>query len=48
MLTLLSAIEPVSSAQLSEFAARDVVSSSSLEMQMEIDSMASTPVHRDE
>ena len=39
----------VSSAQLSEFAARNVVSSSSvLDMKMEIDSMASTPFHRDE
>ncbi|KAF8816693.1 hypothetical protein BYT27DRAFT_7207080 [Phlegmacium glaucopus] len=36
-------------AQLSDFSARNVVSSSSaIDMQMEIDSMASTPFHRDE
>ena len=47
MLTHLPAIEPVSSAQLAELAVRDVVSSSSLDMQMEIVSMALTPVHSD-
>jgi len=49
VISLLETLKERKRAQLSEFAARNVVSSSSaLEMQMEIDSMASTPFHRDD
>ncbi|KAF8816672.1 hypothetical protein BYT27DRAFT_7220537 [Phlegmacium glaucopus] len=49
VISLLETLKERKRAQLSDFSARNVVSSSSaIDTQMEIDSMASTPFHRDE
>ncbi|KAF8808881.1 hypothetical protein BYT27DRAFT_7095657 [Phlegmacium glaucopus] len=49
VISLLETLKERKRAQLSDFAARNVISSSSaMDLQMEIDSMASTPFHRDE
>ncbi|KAF8168464.1 hypothetical protein B0H34DRAFT_793064 [Crassisporium funariophilum] len=49
VINMLEMLKERKRAQLSEFAARNVASQASgLDMKMEVDSMASTPFHRDE